>query len=124
VERSRLSVERLKGLLSVEQPVPDDELRAIGLFLSKRQTQVTRQAVNDITSPTGETAKLGRVAPCCATRAGTNYLADKSTDLRTMQHYLGHRDPRHTAHECTAAAGHHFDCGIGHRSSEPPPATH
>ena len=26
------------------------------------------------------------------------YLADKGTDLRTIQDYLGHRDPRHTVH--------------------------
>ena len=26
------------------------------------------------------------------------YLADQGTDLRTMQDYLGHRDPKHTAH--------------------------
>jgi type 1 fimbriae regulatory protein FimB len=58
VKRSRLWVERLKGSLSVEQPVPGDELRAIKrylatrednlpwLFLSERQAQLTRQAVN------------------------------------------------------------------------------
>src|SRR5262245_22069474 len=60
IKRSRLWVGRLKGSLSVEQPVPGDELRAIKrylatrednlpwLFLSERQTQLTRQAVNYI----------------------------------------------------------------------------
>ena len=36
------------------------------------------------------------------------YLADKGTDLRTMQDYLGHRDPKHTAHY-TRVAGHRFE---------------
>ena len=36
------------------------------------------------------------------------YLADKGTDLRTMQDYLGHRDPRHTVHY-TRVAGRRFE---------------
>jgi site-specific recombinase XerD len=36
------------------------------------------------------------------------YLADKGTDLRTMQDYLGHRDPKHTAHY-TRVAGQGFE---------------
>ena len=58
VKRSRLWVARLKNSLSVEHPIAGDELRAIKrylairgdnlpwLFLSERQTQLTRQAVN------------------------------------------------------------------------------
>ena len=38
----------------------------------------------------------------------TCYLADRGTDLRTMQDYLGHRDPKHTAHY-TRVAGHRFE---------------
>ena len=37
-----------------------------------------------------EKAKVGRLA--------AHYLADRGADLRTMQDYLGHRDPMHTAH--------------------------
>jgi site-specific recombinase XerD len=36
------------------------------------------------------------------------YLADRGTDLRTMQDYLGHRDPRHTVHY-TRVAGRRFE---------------
>jgi type 1 fimbriae regulatory protein FimB len=36
------------------------------------------------------------------------YLANKGTDLRTMQDYLGHRDPRHTVHY-TRVAGRRFE---------------
>src|SRR5215467_12923199 len=37
IKRSRLWVERLKGSLSVEQPVPGDELRAIRRYLATRE---------------------------------------------------------------------------------------
>jgi len=94
VKRSRLSVARLKNSLSVEQPIAGDELRALKrylatrednlpwLFIFERQAQRTRLAVNYIVRVAGETAKLGRFWP---------HMADKGTDLRTMQDYLGHR---------------------------------
>ena len=120
VKRSRLWVERLKGSLSVEHPIAGDELRAIKrylatredklpwLFISERGTQMTRQAVNYIVGVAGETAKLGRVWPHMLRHSCGYYLADKGTDLRTMQDYLGHRDPKHTAHY-TRVAGHRFE---------------
>jgi len=120
VKRSRLWVERLKGSLSVEQPVPGDELRAIirdlatrtdnlpWLFLSERQAQLTRQAVNYVVRLAGEKAMLGRVWLHMLRHSRGNYLADKGTDLRTMQDYLGHRDPKHTAHY-TRVVGRRFE---------------
>jgi site-specific recombinase XerD len=36
------------------------------------------------------------------------YVANKGTDLRTMQDYLGHRDLGHTA-LFTPVAGHRFE---------------
>jgi type 1 fimbriae regulatory protein FimB len=65
VKRLRLWVARLKGSLSVEHPIAGDELRAIKrylairednlpwLFVSERQAQLTRQAVNSIVRVTG-----------------------------------------------------------------------
>jgi site-specific recombinase XerD len=120
VKRSRLWVARLKNSLSVEQPIAGDELRAIKryvatreddlpwLFISERQAQLTRQAVNYIVRVAGEKAKLGRVWPHMLRHSCGYYLADKGTDLRTMQDYLGHRDPKHTAHY-TRVAGHRFE---------------
>ena len=120
VKRSRLWVARLKNSLSVEQPIADDELRTIKrylgsredklpwLFISERQTQLTRQAVNYIIQVAGEAAKLGRVWPHMLRHSCGYCLADKGTDLRTMQDYLGHRDPKHTAHY-TRVSGHRFE---------------
>jgi type 1 fimbriae regulatory protein FimB len=107
-ETSRLWVERRKGSLSVEQPIAGDELRAIKrylatrtdnlpwLFLSERGTQLTRQAVNYIIRHAAEAAGLKDVHPYTLRHSCGFYLADRGTDLRTMQDYLGHRDPRHT----------------------------
>ena len=41
-------------------------------------------------------------------RHSCGYLADRGTDLPTMQDYLGHRDPRHTVHY-TRVTGHRFE---------------
>ena len=120
VKRSRLWVARLKGSLSVEHPIAGDELRAIKrylasrednlpwLFVSERGAQLTRQAVNYIVRVASEKAKLGRVWPHMLRHSCGYYLADQGTDLRTMQDYLGHRDPKHTAHY-TRVAGHRFE---------------
>jgi type 1 fimbriae regulatory protein FimB len=120
ITRSRLWVARLKGSLSVEHPIAGDELRAIKrylatredklpwLFISERRAQLTGQAVNYILRVAGETAKLGRVWPHMLRHSCGYYLADQGTDLRTMRDYLGHRDPKHTAHY-TRVAGHRFE---------------
>jgi integrase len=42
-----------------------------------------------------------------AWRHRSDLLADQGADPRTMQDYLGHRDPKHTAHY-TRVAGHRF----------------
>src|SRR5262245_46422038 len=126
-KRSRLWVERLKGSLSVEQSVPGNELRAIKrclatrednlpwLFLSERQAQLTRQAVNYIVPLAGAKAKLGRVWPHMLRHSCGYYLADQGTELRTMQDYLGHRDPNHTTHYTRVTGNRLRGCGDSNR---------
>jgi site-specific recombinase XerD len=120
LKRARLWVKRLKESLSTEQPIPGDELRALRkylasrkdklpwLFLSERGAPLTRHAVNYLIAAAGEKAKLGHVHPHMLRHSCGYYLADKGTDLRTMQDYLGHRDPRHTVHY-TRVAGRRFE---------------
>jgi type 1 fimbriae regulatory protein FimB len=72
---------------------------------------LARQAVNYIVRVAGETAKLGRVWPHMLRHSCGYYLTDQGTDLRTMQDYLGHRDPKRTAHD-SRVAGHQFE-GLG-----------
>jgi site-specific recombinase XerD len=117
---ARLWVERLKCSLSVEHPIAGDELRAIKrylasrddklpwLFLSERDTQMTRQTVNYLIGAAGREAGLPGVHPHTLRHSCGYYLANRGTDLRTMQDYLGHRDPRHTAHY-TRVSGRRFE---------------
>ena len=120
LSHSRVWVERLKNSLSVEHPIAGDELRAIKrylaeredklpwLFVSERGQPMTRQAVNYLIREAAERAGLKNVHPHTLRHSCGYYLADKATDLRTMQDYLGHRDPRHTVHY-TRVSGRRFE---------------
>jgi site-specific recombinase XerD len=75
LKQSSLWVKRIKNSLSTQQPIAGDELRAIKrylatrsdrlpwLFLSERDQEMTRQAVNYIVKTAGERAGLGHVHP-------------------------------------------------------------
>jgi type 1 fimbriae regulatory protein FimB len=120
LDRARLWVRRLKGGLSVEQPIAGDELRAIKrylatrsdalpwLFLSERGGPMARQAVNYLIAAAGERAGLPSLHPHMLRHSCGFALADKGHDLRLIQDYLGHRDPRHTV-RYTRTAGRRFD---------------
>ncbi len=120
LKTSRLWVERLKGSLSTEHPVEGDELRAIKRYLATRQdslpwlfvseqgTMLTRQAVNYLIRLAGERAGLGKLHPHMLRHSCGYALANAGKDMRTIQDYLGHRDPRHTAHY-TRTASHRFE---------------
>ena len=118
--QARVWVQRLKNSLSVEQPMAGDELRAIKrylatrtdklpwLFLSERRQPMTRQSVNYLIRVAGESAGLKNVHPHMLRHSCGYYLANTGVDLRTMQDYLGHRDPKHTVHY-TRVAGRRFE---------------
>ena len=120
LDRSRLWVRRLKNGLSVEQPIPGDELRAIRrhlatradalpwLFLSERGHPLTRQAVNDLLAVAATRAALAPIHPHMLRHSCGFHLANRGFDLRLIQDYLGHRDPKHTAHY-TRVAGSRFE---------------
>lgn len=120
LSQARIWISRLKNGLSVEQPVSGDELRALRrwlakrndalpwLFISERQQPLTRQAVNYIVATAGDRAGLGHVNPHMLRHSCGFALANRGHDLRLIQDYLGHRDPRHTAHY-TRTAARRFD---------------
>ncbi|MEP0212110.1 MAG: tyrosine-type recombinase/integrase [Cellulophaga sp.] len=108
LKESRLWVERLKNSLSVEHPIVGDELRAIKrylrsrkdnlpwLFVNERNLPLTRQAVNYIVKAAADKTDIKNVHPHTLRHSCGFYLANKGYDLRLIQDYLGHRDPKHT----------------------------
>ena len=74
------------------------------LFVSERDAPLTRHALNYLIAAAGEKAGLGHVHPHMLRHSCGYALADKGTDLRTMQDYLGHRDPAMTVRYTRVAA--------------------
>ena len=120
LKQSSLWVKRIKNSLSTQQPIAGDELRAIKrylatrsdrlpwLFVSERGHAMTRQAVNYIIKTAGERAGLGHVHPHMLRHSCGYYLANRGTDFRATQDYLGHRDPKHTV-RYTRVASRRFE---------------
>jgi site-specific recombinase XerD len=120
LQQARVWIGRVKNGLSVEQPIAGDELRAIKrylatrsdrlpwLFISERGQPLTRRAVFYLVATAAKQAGLRNVHPHTLRHSCGYYLADRGTDLRTMQDYLGHRNPRHTVHY-TRVAGRRFE---------------
>lgn len=104
----RIWVKRNKAGLSTHQPLTGEELRALKahlrgrkdglpwLFLSSQGGRMTRQNVNYIIHQAGIRAGLGHVHPHMLRHSCGHALANKGTDTRLMQDWLGHRDIRHT----------------------------
>jgi type 1 fimbriae regulatory protein FimB len=135
LEHSRLWVRRLKHGLNVEHPIAGDELRAIArrqlswpakiivvghaikrystsrtdalpwLFISERRQPLTRQSVNYLIAAAAARAGLPPVHPHMLRHSCGFALANRGYDLRLIQDYLGHRDPKHTVHYTRVAAG-------------------
>ena len=116
LEHARLWIRRLKRGLDVEHPIAGDELRAIKrylasrtdalpwLFISERGQPLTRQSVNYLLAEAAARAGLSPVHPHMRHSCGFS-LANRGYDLRLIQDYLGHRDPKHTVHYTRVAAG-------------------
>jgi type 1 fimbriae regulatory protein FimB len=117
LDHARLWVRRLKRGLDVEHPIAGDELRAIKrycalrtdalpwLFISERAQPLTRQTVNYLVAEAAGRAGLPPVHPHMLRHSCGFALANRGYDLRLIQDYLGHRDPKHTVHYTRVAAG-------------------
>ena len=116
LQESSLWVKRLKRGLCVEQPIAGDELRAIKrylnirtdalpwLFIGERQQPITRQTVHYLIRCAAQRSKLQHVHPHMLRHSCGFYLANQGYDLRLIQDYLGHRDPKHTVHYTRVAS--------------------
>jgi type 1 fimbriae regulatory protein FimB len=118
LKHGRLWVGRVKGSLSTEQPLLAEELRALKrylkersdsqlpwLFLTERGDQFTRFSINYLVRTAGRRAGLALVVHPHMLRHGCGHaLANRGYDLRLIQDYLGHWDPKHTTRYTRTAA--------------------
>jgi len=116
LDEAKIWISRLKNGLSLEHPIAGDELRAIRrylrtrtsalpwLFVSERDQPLTRHAVQYLVGAAGERAGLPHAHPHMLRHSCGYALANKGLDLRLIQDYLGHRDPRNTAHYTQVAS--------------------
>lgn len=122
LKASRLWVNRLKSGLATEQPLAGDDLRMIRrylrqrdaegtgdlpwLVLSERGAPLTRKGVYYIvTAAAKRAAGIGvHVHPHMLRHSTGHELANKGRDLRLIQDYLGHRDPKNAARYTQTAA--------------------
>jgi len=108
VPTALLHVRRLKQGVSSVHPLHGPELRALrrlqnaypgraDVCLSERDAPLTGRAIHHIISRAGITAALPfPVHPPMLRHACGFYLANKNTDTRAIQQYLGHRNIQHT----------------------------
>jgi type 1 fimbriae regulatory protein FimB len=94
LSQARVWVRRLKNGLSVEHPIPGDELRFMRrylatrtdrlpwLFLSERGQPLSRKSVYYLVSTAAQSAGLQNVHPHTLRHSCGYHLADKGTDLR------------------------------------------
>jgi site-specific recombinase XerD len=106
---ARLNVRRLKGSISSVHPLAGDEVRALRklerennggefLFLSERGGPLAPNAVGKLVAKAADRAGLSalKIHPHMLRHATGYALANKGTDTRTLQEYMGHKNIQNT----------------------------
>lgn len=122
LNEGRVNVRRLKNGFSTIHPLRFDEREAIerwslvragwkaadktdALFISRRGTALSRQQAYRIIRSAGENAgTVTHTHPHMLRHACGYELAERGTDTRLIQDYLGHRNIRHTVRYTTSNA--------------------
>lgn len=118
LDAARLHVRRVKKSISGVHPLAGDELRALRilrrenaggefLFLSERGGPVAPNAFRKLITKAATRAKLSelKVHPHMLRHATGYVLANKGTDTRTLQEYLGHANIQNTVRYTALNAG-------------------
>ena len=115
-ETATLYLRRAKGGLTTSHPLIGDELRALRalkreakspfVFVSERGAPFTTAGFASLVERAGIEAKIGFKVHPHMLRHTTGYaLANKGTDTRTLQAYLGHRSIQSTVRYTELASG-------------------
>ena len=116
LDKAELRVRRLKNGKPSTQPIRGDDLRALRkllkdtdgafVFTTERGTPLDRSGFLKIVRRAGELAGLPFPAhPHMLRHATGYYLANRGTDTRTIQDYLGHQNIQHTVTYTALAPG-------------------
>jgi integrase len=115
-ETASLHIRRAKGGTMATHPLLGDELRALRtwkreakspfVFVSERGAPFTVSGLQKLIERAGIAAKIGfKVHPHMLRHANGYVLANKGTDTRTLQAYLGHRSIQSTVRYTELAPG-------------------
>jgi integrase len=115
-ESATLHIRRAKGGTTGTHPLLGDELRALRaikreaksafIFVSERGAPFTVAGLAKLIERAGNEAKIGfKVHPHMLRHAAGFVLANKGTDTRTLQAYLGHRSIQSTVRYTELAPG-------------------
>jgi integrase len=115
-ETATLHIRRAKGGTTTTHPLLGNELRALRvlkreakstfIFVSERGALFTVSGLQKLVERAGNVAKIGfKVHPHMLRHAAGFVLANKGTDTRTLQVYLGHRSIQSTVRYTELAPG-------------------
>jgi type 1 fimbriae regulatory protein FimB/type 1 fimbriae regulatory protein FimE len=108
LRRSRMWVRRLKGSLSTQRYLRERDSTLPWLFVSERGTPITRKGVDYIVRQAAARAGLQGIHAHTLRHSCGFALANRGTEQRVLQDWLGHRDPKHTSYY-TRIAARRFD---------------
>lgn len=115
--RKHIHVHRRKNGKPSTHPLYGDELRLLRqlqrdypdtpyIFISERKARMSERIIHQIVQRAGEKAGLNFPAHPHMLRHGCGYhLANRGTDTRVIQDYLGHRQIQHTVKYTELAPG-------------------
>ena len=115
-ETATLHIRRAKGGTTTTHPLLGDELRPLRalkreakspfIFVSERGAPFSVAGLQKLVERAGNVAKIGfKVHPHMLRHAAGFVLANKGTDTRTLQAYLGHRSIQSTVRYTELAPG-------------------
>jgi integrase len=115
-ETATLHIRRAKGGTTTTHPLLGEELRALRalkreakspfIFVSERGAPFTVAGLQKLVERAGNVAKIGfKVHPHMLRHSTGFVLANKGTDTRTLQGYLGHRSIQSTVRYTELAPG-------------------